>query len=104
MIQFELTMATGQANNMFVVGWSASGTQGFKVGSKTVPLTFDAVTVLGLNLLPYFAMVIDTNGNATTPQFKWPPLPPAIPFWVCGVTLGGGGVVSVTEPIKYVTQ
>jgi glutamine cyclotransferase len=103
-IQFALTRADNQANNVFVVGWSGSGTMGFKVGPTTVPLTFDAFTVLGLQLFTYFSMVIDTSGAATTPNFPWPAVPPGIPFWVCGVTLDSSGIVSVCEPIKYISQ
>jgi hypothetical protein len=103
-IQFELTDAPNQAGNVFVVGWSGTGTTGFKVGSKVVPLTFDAFTALGLQLLPYFSMVVDTSGTATTPQFVWPPVPGGLSFWTCGVTVDTSGLVSVNEPVKYVTQ
>jgi hypothetical protein len=103
-IQFEISDAINQSGNMFIVGWSGSGTRGFPVGGKTVPLTFDNFTLAGLALVPWFQMVIDTSGIATTPQFKWPAVPPGIPFWVAGVTLGPSGLVSVTEPQKHVTQ
>ena len=103
-IQFELTRADNQSGNMFAVGWSGSGTHGFNVGGKLIPLTFDNFTIVGLQLLPFFSMVIDTSGSATTSPFMWPALPAGIPFWVCGVTLDQTGVVSVNEPIKYVTQ
>ena len=103
-IQFELTRADNQSGNIFVVGWSGSGTAGFPVGSATIPLTFDSFTVAGLSLLPFFSMVVDTSGSATTVPFTWPNVPGGIPFWVCGVTLDTQGVVSVNEPIKYVTR
>jgi len=103
-IQFELTGATNEVGNVFVVGWSGTGATGFKVGSKIVPLTFDAFTVLGLQLLPYFSTVVGPGGSATTPQFQWPPVPSGLPFWTCGVTLDSGGLVSINGPVKYVTQ
>jgi len=103
-IQFELTRADNQSGNLFVVGWSGSGTAGFPVGSKTIPLTWDDFTILGLQLVPFFSMVIDASGTATTPPFTWPNVPSGYSFWVCGVTLGTQGIVSVNEPIKYVTK
>jgi hypothetical protein len=103
-VRFQMTRADGQSGNLFVVGWSGSGTMGFPVGSATIPLTFDNFTVTGLILLPFFSQVIDNSGSATTTGFAWPALPKGIPFWVCGVTLDQKGVVSVTEPFKYVSQ
>ncbi|MBN2490838.1 MAG: hypothetical protein JXQ29_08320 [Planctomycetes bacterium] len=104
-IQFELTDTTNEVGNLFLVGWSSSGTwPPIMISGKPVPLALDSVTLLGLQLLPFFSMVIDTSNTATTPQFLWPKLPPAIPFWVCGVTLNSSGLVSVTEAQKYVTQ
>ena len=103
-IQFELTRADNQAGNVFVVGWSGSGTAGFQVGKVTIPLTFDNFTVLGLQLLPFMSMIVDASGSATTPLFTWPAIPPGIPFWVCGVTMDSSGVVSVNEPIRYESQ
>jgi len=103
-IQFMLTRADNQSGNLFVVGWSGSGTAGFQVGSATIPLTFDNFTLAGLALIPFFSMVIDASGSATTVPFTWPNVPSGIPFWVCGVTLDSKGVVSVNEPIKYVSQ
>ncbi|MBN2492452.1 MAG: glutaminyl-peptide cyclotransferase [Planctomycetes bacterium] len=104
LIQFELSGAMNEAGNIFVVGWSGSGTSGFKVGTAMIPLTLDDFTILGLRLAPYFSMVVDTSGTATTTLFPWPAVPAGIPFWTCGVTLGPSGVVSVNEPVKYVTR
>jgi len=103
-IRFQLTGATGEAGNLFVVGWSGSGVSGFNVCGKTIHLTFDTFTVLGLALLPYFSGTVDSFGTAITPPFPWPAVPSGIPFWVCAVTLDKRCVVSVNEPIRYVTQ
>jgi len=103
-IYFELSAATGQTGNLFVVGWSGSGTQGFYVGAKKVHLTFDGFTVLGLALLPFFSNTVDGNGTSFTAQFPWPAMPSGLPFWVCGVTLDSKGVVSVNEPFKFLSQ
>jgi len=103
-IWFELSSATNQTGNLFVVGWSGSGTRGFPAGGKIVPLTFDNFTVLGLALLPFFSNTVDGNGTSFTARFSWPAVPKGIPFWTCGVTLNAQGVVSVNEPVKYVTQ
>jgi len=103
-IQFELSGAVNQTGNVFVVGWSGSGTQGFPVGGKIVPLTFDNFTLLGLALFPFFSNTVDGNGTSFTALFPWPAVPNGIPFWTCGVTLDSQGVVSVNEPVKYVTQ
>lgn len=103
-IQFQMTAASGQAGNVMVVGWSVSGTTGFTLGNATIPLTFDGATQLGLALINSFSATIDASGQATTPVFNWPALPAGIPFWVCAVTFDNQGVVSVTEPFKYLTQ
>jgi glutamine cyclotransferase len=104
-IQFELTDAVNETGNLLVVGWSGSGTfPPIQIPGGPIPLAFDNFTVLGLQLLPFFSSTIDASGNALTPFFTWPTLPSGIPFWICGVTLGAQGVVSVTEAQKYVTQ
>jgi len=103
-IHFELTHATGQTGNLFLVGWSGSGTQGFYVGGKQIHLTFDGFTVLGLALLPFFSNAVDGQGTSFTAQFPWPSMPSGLPFWVCGVTLDNQGVVSVNEPFKFLSQ
>ena len=69
------------------------------------PLVFDSITFLGWQLLPWFSMVVDNTGTATTTPFQWPAVPVGYPFWVAGFTLDKhGSVVSVTEPLKYVTR
>jgi len=103
-IQFELSGAVNETGNVFVVGWSGSGTQGFNVGGKTIHLTFDNFTVLGLALFPFFSNTVDGNGTSFTALFPWPAVPKGIPFWTCGVTLDSNGVVSVNEPVKYVSE
>jgi len=103
-IHFELSGATGQRGNLFVVGWSGSGTKGFLVGGKRIHLTLDGLTVLGLALLPFFSNNVDGGGTSITAAFPWPPLPSGLPFWVCGVTLDSMGVVSVNEPFKFISR
>lgn len=101
-IQFTATMAN--PNELFLVAWSGSGTNGIPVGGTTVPLTFDDFTILGLQLVTQFQAVTDATGTATTPGFMWPNLPKGIPFWFCGITLDANGITAVSEPFKYLTD
>ena len=104
-LNFNLWDYKGRENgNLFVVGWSGSGTQGFRVGGRTVPLTYDSFTVLGLQLLPVFSGVINNRYYGSTPKFTWPAVPKGIPFWICCVTMNTTGIVSVTEPVKYLSE
>jgi hypothetical protein len=69
-----------------------------------VPLTFDGVTVLSLSLLPFFSATVDGSGVATTIPFTIPLIPTGITFWAAAVTLNGGNITSVTDPIRFTTQ
>jgi glutamine cyclotransferase len=103
-IQFRLTDAQATTGQLAVVALSATGTAGFNVGGTVVPVTFDGVTVLGLSLLPFFSATVDAFGVATTIPFTLPLIPTGISFWAAGVTLNGGNLTSVSDPIRFVTQ
>jgi hypothetical protein len=103
-IQFQLTDAQAAAGQLAVVALSATGTAGFNVGGFVVPLTFDGVTLLSLSLLPFFSATVDASGVATTIPFTIPLIPTGITFWAAAVTLNGGNITSVTDPIRFTTQ
>jgi glutamine cyclotransferase len=103
-IQFQLTDAQATIGQLAVVALSATGTAGFNVGGTVVPLTFDGVTVLSLSLLPFFSATVDGSGVATTIPFTIPLIPTGITFWAAAVTLNGGNLTSVTDPIRFTTQ
>jgi len=104
-INFQLTDAQAAMGQLAAVALSATGTAGFNVGANVIPLTLDAVTLLGLTtLLPFFTATVDPMGVATTPLFTLPLIPTGITFWAAGVTLNGGSITSVSDPIRFTTQ
>jgi len=102
-INFQLTDAQAATGQLAVVALSATGTAGFPVAGYVIPITFDAVTILGLSLLPFFSATVDAMGVATTPPFTLPLIPTGITFWAAGVTLNGGQITSVSDPIRFTT-
>ena len=103
-VRFRLTDAQGQVGDVTVVLLSATGTAGFPVGGVTVPLTLDALTQLGLSVLPVFSALVDAAGVAQTPLFAVPPMQPGITFWAAAVTLRSGAITAVTDPIRFQSQ
>ena len=90
--------------NTLLIGLSGSGTSGFPVGGKVIPLTFDNFTLFGLAFIKSFSATVDNQGQATTPPFRWPAIPAGLPLYYCGVTLDNTGIVSITEPFKFLSR
>ncbi len=103
-IQFKLTEGQKQAGDVTVVLLSGTGVAGFSAGGVTVPLTYDTVTGVGINLLPFFVATVDSSGVALTPKFPIPPLPAGLTLWAAAVTANTTTVTSVTDPIRFKTQ
>jgi len=103
-IQFRLTEGQSQTGDLAVVVLSATGTAGFSVGGRVVPVTFDSVSLLSLILLPNFSATVDATGVALTPPFAIPLIPTGITFWAAAATLQGSTVTGVTDPIRFTTQ
>jgi hypothetical protein len=81
-VSFALDAGPAKAGRKYVLALSASGTApGTPLGSVTVPLNFDSLTVLGFNLansalLPGAAGLLSAQGTAAA-SFVSPPLPGA---------------------------
>jgi hypothetical protein len=103
-IQFKLTEAQKQVGDVMVVLLSGTGVAGFSAAGVTVPLTYDIVTGVGINLLPYFLATVDKSGVALTQKFPIPPLPAGLTLWAAAATAKGTTVTSVTDPIRFKTQ
>jgi len=103
-IQFKLTEGQKQTGDVMVVLLSGTGVAGFSAGGVTVPLTYDHVTSIGINLLPFFVATVDNSGVALTKKFSIPPLPAGITLWAAAATAKGTTVTSVTDPIRFTTQ
>lgn len=103
-IQFKLTEGQKQAGDIMVVLLSGTGVAGFSAGGVTVPLTYDVVTSIGINLLPYFVATVDNSGVGLTQKFPIPPLPAGLTLWAAAATAKGNTVTSVTDPIRFQTK
>ncbi len=102
--QLTLNLGASFAGRSYVVLAGVSGTSpGFKLGKTHVDLNFDAITELGLELLPYlpgFLGQLDSAGRATATLELEPGIDPAYigaTLNLVGVTLGPSD--TATPPI-----
>ncbi len=104
---FEVSEAWGEAGHTALVLISCSGTSGILIpGGKTVPLTFDACTALGLQLSAVLSGTLDAAGFAATPTIPFPSAPVGLSVFGAAVTIDTVNATfeSVTGPIVVVTQ
>lgn len=99
------SLLDGEVDDLALVLVSASGTNGFRLAGRWLPLTLDAVTIAGLQALPLLSARVDATGTATTPVFAFPPIDPGVTFHATALTIDGTGAIeSVTSPVAIVTQ
>jgi len=98
-VAFTLHDAPDQVGHQAFFLLSCSGTDGFQLGSRTVPLTFDACTQFSIAVALVLMDIVDQNGNASSPPFIFPQLPPGIVLYIAGVTRGPAGFSMVTGPL-----
>ncbi|MFO0984628.1 MAG: hypothetical protein U1E76_23375 [Planctomycetota bacterium] len=106
-VDFLVSNATGEQGNIAIVMLSASGTSGFTVpDGRTVPLTFDWCTQLGLELMPFLSAVIDAEGAAATPTFRFPEMPSGFTIYAAALTVkpNNAHIVSISGPTSFTTQ
>lgn len=87
---------------------SCTGTSGFPLPNdgRTVPLTYDTCTSLGLSLSSLLTGTIDLAGRIETPQVQFPIAPAGITVHAAAVSidLALGAFGSITDPTTFVTQ
>ncbi len=105
---FAVFSAIGETGYLALVLLSCSGTDGFGLpgDGRTVPLSFDACTALGLSLSPFLSATIGSTGIARTPSMQFPHLPVGFIFYWSAVTIDQSvpRFVTVTGPGSVVVQ
>lgn len=89
------------------VALSCSGTSGIPLpGGQVLPLTFDGCTSLGLGFSAILQGQVDAAGDAVMPTFTFPGVPQGVTVYSAAFTweTAGGQILSVTPPIRFVTQ
>lgn len=107
-VHFELEEAAGEAGNAALVVISCTGTGGFKLpgDGRTLLITPDACTDLGLSLSSFFTGIVGSDGTARTPVIPFPPIAPGIAIYAAAVTIDRSlfEFVSITGPLTFVSQ
>jgi hypothetical protein len=103
---FHFTISRAEPGNLALVMLSASGTDGFLIGGRRIPLTLDGTTVAGFELWPLLSSLVDATGRANTPTLIFPPASSGQTFHVSALSLepATGKIESITSPISLVTQ
>lgn len=105
-VHFTMLNAFGESGHFGLALLSCSGTSGFVLGGRIVPLTFDGCTAGGITLHNAFSGLVDDTGRATTPAIPFPPIFPGLVIYSAALTLdlATATIVSITPPISFVTQ
>ncbi len=86
---------------------SCSGNSGILLpGGRTLSLTFDGCTSIGLQFGVLFQATLDGTGNGSTPSITFPNVPSGLTVHAAAFTWDGGSgtIRSTTGPIDFVTQ
>jgi hypothetical protein len=105
-VHFTVLNAFGESGNLGLALLSCSGTSGFVLDGRIVPLTFDSCTAVGLGLHSALSGVVDDTGTVITPVISFPPIFAGLVVYSAAVTVdfAPGRLVSITPPISFVTQ
>ncbi|MEQ8768154.1 MAG: kelch repeat-containing protein [Planctomycetota bacterium] len=90
-----------------LVALSCTGTSGIPLpGGRSLPLTFDTCTALGLQFGPLLQTTIDGSGQGTTPAIPFPAAPVGLTVRAAALTWdpNTGTILSTTSPIQFLTQ
>ncbi|MFO0984811.1 MAG: hypothetical protein U1E76_24305 [Planctomycetota bacterium] len=100
------TVSHGERTDLALVLLSGSGTDGFLLHPRYIPLTFDALTLAGLQAFTLLSAFVDDSGTAVTPTVTFPVVESGVTFFATAITLdrSSGAIESVSAPITVVTQ